>query len=483
MLDVLPDEVWGKTDYLWLDPFCKSGIFLREIAARLLEGLSDQIPNFEERRDHIYRDMLWGTSITEMTGMISRRSLYYSRDASGPASVVHFDIPDGNLPFVRGEHTFPKSRDGTVTGGCTICGGPLALVRGDRRENYAYSFIHGTYPSMEMKHMKFDVIVGNPPYQIGVDGSNRDRPLYHLFVEQALSMNPRYALMITPSRWFAGGLGLNEFRAARLSDKHMRVLVDYPRLYDAFPGVKIRGGVSYFLWKRDEPGPCQVSTMWNGQQIGTPVERYLDEWDVVIRRNEAVSILRKVQRKGEPTLSSSVSSRLPFGFQTNEHGADSKAGIKQPVTFYGSKKLSWMDRSDINVNSAGIDKYKVLLHRAYGEDGDPPYRVTAGPTLVAPPSACSGTYLVVGGFDTAKEASQFDAYIRTRFVRFLVQLRMNTQDIKRDTFAFVPDLPMETTWTDKELYERYGLSDGEIAFIESQVREMAGADVEVGQDD
>jgi site-specific DNA-methyltransferase (adenine-specific) len=128
MLDILPGDVWSKPDYLWLDPFCKSGIFLREAASRLLEGLSDQIPDFKKRRDHIYRNMLWGTSITEMTGMISRRSLYYSRDASGPASVIPFEIDEGNLPFRRSQHLFSKKRDGTIVGGCTACGAPPELV-------------------------------------------------------------------------------------------------------------------------------------------------------------------------------------------------------------------------------------------------------------------------------------------------------------------------------------------------------------------
>lgn len=472
VLDVLPGDVWSKADYTWLDPFSKSGVFLRETATRLLEGLSDQMPNFQERREHIYRQMLWGNATTEMTGIISRRSLYYSNDASGPASVIPFDHAHGNLPFVRSSHVFPENKDGTVTEGCTLCGASLGLERGEGRENYAYSFIHGDFPTQEMKDMKFDVIIGNPPYQTGVEGSNRDRPLYQLFVDQALSLRPRYVVMITPSRWFAGGLGLAEFRNARLSDRHMRVLVDYPRLYDAFPGVKIRGGVSYFLWDRDETGPCRVQTMWSGKPIGNPVDRYLDEWDVLIRRNEAVSILRKVQAKKEPTMDAQVSSRLPFGFQTNVHGKSTPAGLTDPIRFYGSKKQTWMERTQIVVNRAGIEHHKVLMHRAYGEDGEPPFRVTAGPTLVGTDTACSGTYLVMGGFETEEQAQRLDAYLRTRLVRFLVQLRMNTQDIKRDTYAFVPLLPMDRLWVDEDLYDRYQLTLEEIQFIESQVRFM-----------
>lgn len=201
MLDLLPDEVWGQPNYLWIDPACKSGVFLREVATRLLDGLSSWEPDFLKRREHIYRQMLWGASITEMTGMISRRSLYCSRDASGKHSIVAFDTPSGNLPFVLAHHTI-------VNGTCQVCGAPEDLERGEQRENYAYSFIHDAYPTKEMSEMKFDVIVGNPPYQIASDGNTRTKPIYNRFVEQALDMNPRHVVMITPSRWFAGGVGV-----------------------------------------------------------------------------------------------------------------------------------------------------------------------------------------------------------------------------------------------------------------------------------
>ncbi len=244
MLDILPDDVWGDPDLRWLDPFCKSGVFLREIAGRLLGGLSDWEPDFRKRRAHIFRNMIFGTSITEMTGYVSRRSLYYSRDASSDVSVVQFDTEDGNVPFVPAKHTFPRGTDGKLTGSCTICGAPVDLERGGSRENYAYAFIHGAYPTKETSAMKFDVIVGNPPYQLDTGGSGAQaRPVYHRFVEEAIDLDPRYVLMITPSRWFAGGWGLGPFRKKMLADHRIRELVDYPKLYDAFPGVKIRGGV------------------------------------------------------------------------------------------------------------------------------------------------------------------------------------------------------------------------------------------------
>ncbi len=474
MLDVLPAEVWTNPDYRWLDPFCKSGIFLREIASRLLAGLAEWEPNFEKRREHIFRNMLYGTAITEMTGIISRRSLYCSRDASGDHSVVRFATAPGNLPFIPTAHTFGKN------GKCSICGAPAELERGAQRENYAYSFIHGTYPTQELADMKFDVIVGNPPYQIDDGGHNASAtPIYQHFVTSAIAMDPKYVVMITPSRWFSGGKGLGAFRAEMIQDRRLRVLVDYPKLYDGFPGVKIRGGVSYFLWSRDEPGPCRVQTMWDGKPIGTPVTRYLDIYDVVIRRNEAVSILEKVQAVDDFTVSnlaSRVSSAKPFGLRTYVHGQTTPQGLTDPIKLYGSQKVSWVERGELLANPEWVDDWKVLMTAVQGTSAAVETRFLSRPIVAAPGEACTETYLVAGRFQNDLEAQRYAAYLKTRFVRFLVSLRKATQHATRDVYAFVPDLPMDLEWTDDLLYERYGLSADEIAFIESQVAAMPPVD-------
>lgn len=319
MLDLLPKALWSDPELRWLDPFCKSGVFLREIAARLLNGLEDWEPDFETRRDHIMRNMIYGTSITQMTGIVSRRTLYCSRDASSEKSVVRFASQQGNLPFLPAEHDF-------VNGRCQQCKAPADLDRGDRRENYAYSFIHGTYPTEELSEMKFDVIVGNPPYQINSDGNTRTMPIYNLFVERAIEHNPRYVLMITPSRWFAGGLGLAEFRATRLADRRMKYLVDYRVEKDAFPGVNINGGVNYFLWDRNHKGKCRVTHVGPGGVAEKPESRYLNEFDLFVRQNTAVAILRKVRAKGERTFESRVSAQKPFDFHTNFRDLRRRAG-------------------------------------------------------------------------------------------------------------------------------------------------------------
>lgn len=472
MLDILPDEVWGQADYKWLDPFCKSGIFLREVAARLLEGLSDQLPDFEKRREHIYRNMLFGTSITEMTGMISRRSLYYSRDASGPESVVKFDDEAGNLPFVKAKHTFPKKKDGTVTGGCTICGAPLDLERGEGRENYAYSFIHGAYPTEEIKDMKFDVIVGNPPYQIDSDGNTRTKPVYQLFVDQAIEMNPRYALMITPSRWFAGGLGLDGFRTKMLNDGRISHLVDYPQATEAFPGVKIRGGVSYFLWSRSHEGPAVVRTVRSGK-VGEAMERNLNAYDVFVRYNEGVSIIEKVLAKSETTMESQVSSLVPFGIRAKFRDYVDPNTPGAITLHVMGRKIETIAMDSVANNEQWISKWKTLLHAAYGEDNDGPYSVIANPFVAAPNSACTETYLVIGTFDSEVEAENLAGFLRTRFGRFLIWLRMNTQHVRKDLFAFVPVLDWSRPWTDADLHAHFGLTEDEVAVIEANVRPMA----------
>lgn len=476
MLDLLPEEVWSRPDYVWLDPFSKSGVYLREIAKRLLDGLAGWEPDFVKRREHIFGNMLYGTAITEMTGIISRRTVYCATDASSSYSVVRFDDPQGNLPFIPSEHEFAKN------GRCKLCNAPKSVVR-EGRENHAYSFIHDTYPTQEMADMKFDVIVGNPPYQLDDGGHNASAvPIYQHFVQRALSLAPRYVLMITPSRWFAGGRGLDGFRKQMLTDGRVRRLVDYPKLYDAFPGVKIRGGVSYFLWDRDNPGLCEIQTMWDGVPVGPAVERSLTAYDVLVRRNEAVMVLDKVRAyrangQPEPVLKSRVSGGKPFGLRTFFHGAPSPEGISDPVKLYGSQKVTWVDRSEIPTNPDWIDDWKVLMTAVQGTSAAVETMFLSKPIIAGPGTACTETYLVAGRFTTEIEAERYAGYLRTRFVRFLVSLRKATQHATRDVYRFVPDLPMDRTWTDEQLYARYGITDDEIAFIESQVKEMPAPDV------
>ena len=312
MLDRLADRwaeshdgasIWTNSSVKFLDPFTKSGVFLREITSRLTEGLADELPDLRKRVDHILTEQVFGIAITQLTAMLARRSVYCSKSATGPHSIVNaFTTDQGNIWFDRTEHAW-------VTGRCAYCGASQAQYgRGDEFESHAYAFIHTTDIKSRIARMfgagmQFDVIIGNPPYQLDDGGnSNSATPIYHLFVENSIALDPKYVVMVTPSRWFAGGRGLDKYRERMLKSHHLRDLVDYPKLYDGFPGVKIRGGISYFLWERDYDGPCRIQTMWDGKPLGNAVSRYLDSYDVLVRRNEAVSILEKVRLRAEPTL-------------------------------------------------------------------------------------------------------------------------------------------------------------------------------------
>ena len=465
-------NLWADPTVRFLDPCTKSGVFLREITRRLVDGLKDQIPDLQQRVDHILTRQVFGIGITRLTALLARRSVYCSKYANGPHSIAKsFTTEAGNIWFERVEHTWKNGR-------CVYCGAPKALfARDETLENYAYAFIHTDDIKTRITEifgddMQFDVIIGNPPYQLKDGGHGTSAaPIYQLFVEKALELDPRYAVFVTPSRWMAGGKGLDGYRQKMLSDKRMKAIVDFPKLYEAFPGVKIRGGISYFLWDREHHGPCEVQTIWDGQPTGPAVARYLDAYDVLVRRNEAVPILEKVRTKGEPTLERRVSSAKPFGLRTFFHGKSTPDGIADPVKLFGSQKISWIPRETIQTNAAWIDRWKVLMTAVQGTSAAVETKFLSKPIVAGPGTACTETYLVAGHFDTEAEAANYARYLRTRFVRFLVSLRKSTQQATSGVYAFVPDLPPDQEWTDAKLYERYGLTGEEIAFIESQVAE------------
>ena len=294
-----------------------------------------------------------------MTGHISRRSLYYSRNATSPVAVVTFDADMGNLPFVPAQHSISGGR-------CTQCGAPEDLERGDRRENYAYSFIHSAYPTKEMSDMKFDVIVGNPPYQIGTEGFGATAStIYHRFVQKAIAMAPRYVLMITPSRWFTGGKGLDEFRDQMIADRHLAKIVDNPKLFDCFPGVEIKGGVSYFLWDRLHDGDCEFSTRIDGKIVSTMRRDLRQGHGVLMRDNRAVGIVEKVRKAGLPSVEGMCTVTKPFGLTMRSNYPGSV-----PEPFEGSIPLIYSNRigysrpDQIQRNHEWIDRWKVLLPMA-----------------------------------------------------------------------------------------------------------------------
>lgn len=467
ILDLFPEEIWHDSSLRWLDPACKTGIFLRQIAKRLMVGLRDEFPDESARREHIFHNMLFGIAITDLTALMSRRSLYTSKNANSEKSIARFDTPEGNISYDNRPHTYKN-------GACIYCGNKEGgeLDRTADRERHAYNFIHLT--PEEVKTMKFDVIVGNPPYQLSDGGNGASAsPIYHLFIQQAQHLNPRYIAFIIPSRWFAGGKGLDSFRTQMLNNQHVKVLYDYPNAEDCFPGVEIAGGVCYFVIDNEFSGNCEINTIIGDEKL--TMKRPLNEFDIFIRWNEGISILRKVQSKHEKTILGHVSSRKPFGLATNFSNFDN---INNPdkyklysSTQVGQRKVSYVQKTLIQRGHEYIDKWKVLMPKAY-RLGSTTDGGTIHPIIAEPGSVCTETFIIIGTYANEQSALNMEKYIRTRFFRFLVYLRKVTQDATAKVYTFVPDLPMDQEWTDEKLYERYELSAEEINFIEKNIKEM-----------
>ena len=465
MLDMLPTELWSDKQATFLDPGCKSGVFLREMAKRLDKGLESQIPDRQKRMNHIFKNQLFGLAITELTALLSRRSVYCSKTANGKYSICDtFDNPDGNIRFGRVEHEW-------VNGRCRFCGANKENYERDGElESHAYEFIHTDEPE-EIFKVKFDVIIGNPPYQLSDGGFGKSAsPIYHKFVQQAKKLNPRFLSMIIPSRWFGGGKGLDEFRAEMLSDRSVRRLVDFEDATEVFPGVDIAGGICYFLWDRDSKGDCEVVNMHGGTKA--IAKRPLNEFRTFIRHSKAVPIIRKVLAKNEKNMSEQVSASKPFGLRTFV-----RPQKKGDIILRWQKGEGPYQRSEITVGVAMIDKWKVVTsYVGYDHAGNPGKdgrrRVLSKIDILPPHTICTETYLVIGAYDNVAEARNLVAYMKTRLFRFLVSQFMYSHHITKDAYTFVPILDMAKKWTDQKLYKRYGLTEADVAFVEQKIRPM-----------
>lgn len=462
ILDALPQELFSDPDIKFLDPACKTGVFLREIAKRLIAGLEKTYPDLQERLDHIFHEQLYGIAITELTGLLSRRSVYCSKYPNSEFSVSLFDNTEGNIRFNKIQHVWQN-------GSCLFCGAAQSQYsRDDSLETYAYELIHKIHPE-EIFNMKFDVIISNPPYQMNDGGNGASaKPIYHLFVEQAKKLKPRFISMIIPARWYAGGKGLDAFRDHMLNDRHIREIHDYVDASDCFSGVEIKGGVCYFLWNRDSEGDCTVYTH-KGEDIVSSMERPLLEKDhhTFIRYNEAIQILRKIKKYDESTFDLLVSPRKPFAFPTNFRDYKKEAVGDHTVFIYAQKEQGYVARDQIKKNANCIDQWKVYIPEAIGA-GNMEVDVVK-PIIGEPNTVCTETYVMVGPVASEQIAKNITQYISTRFFHFLLGLKKITQHTTSKTYSFVPQQDFSIAWTDEMLYKKYGLSNEEIAFIESAV--------------
>ena len=467
ILDLLPLELFRSPDTKFLDPFSKSGVFLREIVKRLDKGLERNIPDRQSRIDHILHNQVFGIAVTELTSYLSRRSLYCSRFANGDFSVSRFDTEGGNILYSNRSHAWESGR-------CKYCGASQAVYgRGSEAEQYAYMFIHTENPSQFFGNMKFDVIIGNPPYQLSDGGAQASAmPIYNLFVNQAMRLKPRYLSMIIPARWYGGGRGLDEFRSSMIGDKRIRVLHDFLNASDCFgTGVEIKGGVCYFLWDRDDEGMCRIFTH-NGDSVKEQPERYLKEKnsDVFIRYSEGVSVYHKIEAFKEKTMDALVSSQKPFGLRTFVRGTQTKT--QDSVILFERGGKSYINRNEIIIHRDWIDKPKVYISAAYNAGDTYPHQILGKPIVGESGSCCTETYVVIGPFDSTEESGNVVSYIKTKLFRFLVMLKKSSQHAASQVYSFVPIQDFSHPWTDEMLYKKYGLDKDEIAFIESMIRPM-----------
>lgn len=500
-------DIWADPSVTFLDPFTKSGVFLREITARLVRALEPAIPDLPDRVDHVLTKQVYGIGITSLTSLLARRSVYCSKWANGPHSIASsFDTDAGNVVFERMEHTWVGGTEWVLTadadgneikkfknGKCKYCGASQkTLDRGEGLETHAYVFIHTEDIKTRIGElfggeMQFDVIIGNPPYHLTDGGGNGTSamPIYNLFVEQAKALNPRLLTMVIPSRWFTGGKGLDDFRASMLGDNRLRSLDDYVIAVDVFPRSAPKGGVCYFLWDRDNPGPCEVTTHFKDDTPSRETRPLLEEGvDVFIRFNQGLAILKKVAAvegaaagslalPAEKRFVDLVSVRRPFGLPSTFKGKAAKSA--GDVVVYQNGGTAYAPRSAIKAGAGLVDKWKIYVGFAAPGTGNKdtyPHKIISTPFVGEPASISSETYLAIGPFDSKKAAESALSYLSCQLTRLLILLHKPSQNTTRRVYTFVPTQTWDRTWTDEELYAKYGITDEEIAFIEQVVRPM-----------
>lgn len=319
--------------------------------------------------------------------------------------------------------------------------------------------------------MKFDYIIGNPPYQESDGGAGVSAtPVYNKFIEAAKSLDPDVVSMIIPAKWYSGGKGLDDFRREMLNDSRISRLVDYTDSKECFPGVDVAGGVCYFVWDKNHEGACKYTNNYNGTE--TTVLRDLGEYDTFIRYPLAERIVNKVRGFNEKTLDGTVSSRKPFGLPTT-----TKALESGDISIRYNGGIGPYKRSEVPSGTEMIDKWKIIISRLTAEHAGQPdkngqFRILSTMEKLKPGCICSETYLVAGAFNTENEADNYAGYLKTKFARFLIAQKAMTQQVSKAVFGFVPEQNYTENITDTYLYNKYKLDSEEIGFIEKLIKEM-----------
>lgn len=496
------ESIWANSEVKFLDPFTKSGVFLREIVKRLVIGLEHQIPDLQERVDHILTKQVFGAATTTLTSLLARRSLYCSKDATGKHSITgKFTKPDGNVYFEEGDHQWHGGSirrltlDGQgnevevfVDGRCKVCGASRRdFEREQGLELHAYSFIHKDDVQIWTQEafgepMQFDVIVGNPPYQLndgGGEGAGAT-PIYDLFIQQAIKLNPRFLALVIPARWYSGGKGLDEFRKSMLEDTRILEIHDFPETEMVFPGVNIRGGVCYFLWSSAHNGKTKVVNYKKSGEQSIATRALLEDGSQsFIRYNQAVDIYKKVKSKSANFYSDRVASRNPFGIPSNFSDFTTTPSGKSTKPLFRSRrgnskdKEVFVDPKYIKSGHEYVDKLKVLVSKASPGGDEYPHLILGEPIIAPPGSVSTETYLIVDAPKNDAEAQNLIAYMSTTFFRFMVSLVKTTQNISKGSFAFVPIMDLSKSWNDTELNKHFQLTQEEADFMRGIVKDVS----------
>tara|TARA_Y100000748_G_scaffold118788_1_gene99669 strand:- start:3655 stop:5235 length:1581 start_codon:yes stop_codon:yes gene_type:complete len=471
------ENIWNNKNVTFLDPCTKSGAFLREIVRRLSIGLSSEFKNLDERVDHILKNQVFGIGITELTALITRRSIYCSKFANSKYSISKFNNKEGNIFYERTFHEWKGNS-------CIYCSANLSEYdRNPDLETHAYLFIHteniNEYLAKIFKSdMRFDVVIGNPPYQLNDGGGDGFAavPIYHKFVDQAKKLDPQFLVMIIPARWYSGGRGLNKFRFDMLNDSNISEIHDFPETDMVFPGQNIRGGVCYFLRSKSHSGNTKVVNYKNSEDPISAVRPLLEPGlDTFVRYNEAISILKKVRSLNEETYETRVQSSNPYGMRSYFSNYSKTKTAKANIVLFrsrreASEKEVFVEEKYITNNIDFKDKIKVLVSKASPGGDEYPHKILGKPFISPKNSVSTETYLIIDFVKNHTEGNNLISYMESSFFRFLVSLIKNTQNISKSSFAFVPIQDLSKSWNDEVLFKKYKISKNEQKFISTMIR-------------
>lgn len=329
--------------------------------------------------------------------------------------------------------------------------------------------------------MKFDIAIGNPPYQENDGGGQGTsaKPIYNLFVQHCCSL-ANHLVMIIPARWYCGGKGLDDFRTFMLYRANVVELYDFDKLYEIFDTVKIPGGICYFhIDNTQNKGLCRIH---NRDNIAD--RRIVEQWsDCLIRSNKMLSILNKIVNPDNYSFDCIVSERKSYGLSSDALDNEKKYGLEKMSTIKNSEddiriigvinnkreyRYVSKEYSGIRLDST-LDKYKVFLSKAISSGiNDTILR----PFIGLPNDICTETYLVIGSFDTKEQAENCISYINTKFFHACLLSKVTSQNISKSSFNLIPMQDFNESWADDKLYKNYGLYDEDILYIESSIRDI-----------